>query len=320
MDRLYFEPATVDEATALATEHGSDACFVAGGTDLVVRARKERGSLPRVLISLHRLPALRELSYNSNGSLRIGAAISHAVLTADSRVAGPYTAISDGAALVGSPATRHVGTLGGNLCNASPANDTGSALLCFNASVDLASSRGLRSMPLSEFFVGPGVVRSDPDELLVAVNLAPPAEALGCPPEHDSAIASAYIRLHYRQAMEIAVVGAAAALGVDEEGLVAAAAVALTAAAPTCLIVPAVGDFLAGRYPDAAALREAGQLAAQVARPIDDVRASADYRAAMVQVVVRRALACALRRAAGAMIAVPATLHASLNGTKEATS
>jgi CO/xanthine dehydrogenase FAD-binding subunit len=296
---VYANPRDVQEAVRLAVEYGPDARFVAGGTDLVVLARKRHHPVAPALIAIHRLSELQGVEEAGDGSFRIGAAIPHAVLEAHPTVVERFTALADGCALVGSPATRQVGTLGGNLCNGSPAMDTGSPLLVLGASVQVRSLRGSWEVPLEAFLEGPGRTAAGPGELVTGVRVpAPPPGAVG----------SAYLRLDYRLAMELAVVGAAALVILDGDGRVAEARVALTAVAPTCVSAPAVGERLRGAEPTREALRGAAEVALDAARPIDDVRAPADYRRAMVPVIVRRALSVAVRRARGERIPIPATL------------
>ena len=155
MTDLYLEPRTIDEAVAVLAEHGVDAKVVAGGTDLVVLARKRRTALAPVLVAIHRIDELAGVGETSDGGIRIGASTAHALIERDPWIVERFTALADGSALVGSPSTRHVGTLGGNLANASPANDTGSPLLVFDASVELTSATGVRTVPLDAFFEGP---------------------------------------------------------------------------------------------------------------------------------------------------------------------
>jgi CO/xanthine dehydrogenase FAD-binding subunit len=296
---IYLEPRTVDAAVQALAEHGAGATLVAGGTDLVVLARKRRVPLADVLIALHRVDGLHGIDRATGGhdatiasasGLRIGAATPHAEIERHPDILARFTALADGSALVGSPATRHVGTIGGNLANASPANETGSPLLVFGAVVELTSKGGTREVGIAEFFEGPGMTALRPGELIASVTL----------PGRTGVIGSAYIRLDYRQAMEIAVVGAAAMVDLDDEGLIADARLALTAVAPTCIEVPGVGDALRGRdLADPASWEDVGRRAAEAAVPIDDVRAPAAYRAAMVPVVVRRAFDLAVRRARG---------------------
>ena len=283
--RTYAEPRTVDEAVALLTELGPDAGIVAGGTDLVVGARSGKAPLPRALVAIHRLAELEGIA---NGSLlRLGALVTHGDLETSDIVRSRWSALSDASALVGSPATRHVGTIGGNLCNASPAAEAVSPLLVYGAAVSLRTAGGSRTLAVEDFILGPAKTALAPGEMVTGVAVPSPPPASG----------SAYVRLEYRQTMEIAVVGAAALVTLDGSGHVADAKVALTAVAPTCVRASATEEALRGAEPSANVLAQAAALAAEAARPIDDVRASAAYRSAMVPVIVRRALERAVERA-----------------------
>lgn len=283
--RTYAEPRSVDEALGLLAELGPAAGIVAGGTDIVVGDRSGKKPLPQALVAIHRLS---ELGGIANGSgLSLGALVTHGELEASELVRSRWSALSDAAILVGSPATRHVGTIGGNLCNASPAAETVSPLLVYGATVSLRSASGSRTLPVSELILGPARTALAPGELLTGVSV----------PSLPARSGSAYLRLEYRQTMEIAVVGAAALVTLDGSGRVADAKVALTAVAPTCVRASAVEEALAGAEPTMAALTAAAALAAEAARPIDDVRAPAAYRSAMVPVIVRRALERAVERA-----------------------
>lgn len=120
-DRTFHAPTSLEEALLLLAELGPRAGVVAGGTDLVVAARGGRRPLPEAIVAIHRLPGLDRIEQTNDGGLRIGALVSHADLEGSALVRARWSALSDASALVGSPATRHVGTLGGNICNASPA-------------------------------------------------------------------------------------------------------------------------------------------------------------------------------------------------------
>jgi CO/xanthine dehydrogenase FAD-binding subunit len=301
MNRRYFEAKDVPDALRLLQDH-PDAGIVAGGTDIVVGHRSGKKALPETLIAIHRLRELQKVEQLSDGALKIGALVTHQQIEASPKLRERLQAICDASALVGSPATRYAGTIGGNVCNASPAMEVGSPLLIADASVELTRAAGARTVPLNDFLVGPGRTTRKPDELLTAVII--PAEKKF--PEQAKR-SSAYIRLEYRQAMEIAVVGAAASLVVDANGRCLEAGIAITAVAPTCLRVPAAEKSLTGRTLDADALDAAAEAAASAAKPIDDVRGSADYRRAMVSVIVRQALDLALQRAGiGSKTPVPA--------------
>lgn len=272
-------PETLEEALAAVAAGGVP---VAGGTDLVVAARSGRRELPEALVSLHRLEELRGISRAEDGTLAIGALVTHAELERSVDVRGSWAALADAAVLVGSPATRHAGTVGGNLANASPAMELGAPLLVHDARVEV--NGGERTLAVADLLAGPGKTTLRPGELITRVLVPSPG-------------ASAYVRLEYRRAMEIAVVGAAALLVLDGAGSVEAARVALTAVAPTCVRAAAVEAALAGRMPTEDALAEASGLAAEAAAPISDVRASERYRRAQTRVVVHRALLRALERA-----------------------
>lgn len=278
--------ATLDEALAAVA---AGARPIAGGTDLVVGARHGKAPLPDHLVSIDRIAALREVTVSAAG-LTLGAAVSHHTIETDSRIASTWSALADGSALVGSPATRHVGTIGGNIMNASPAMDTGAALVVLAAEAELCTVAGTRRVPLGELWTGPGRTCAQPDELCVAVHVPTPAPASG----------SAYLRLEYRRAMEIAVVGAAAAVTLAADGSVAAVRVALSAVAPTIIEVSGLGG---GNLADVAAAAQAA--ASAQARPITDVRATDAYRRHTVGVMARRAVEAAARRAAGDTIPVP---------------
>ena len=281
---------TVDEALVAL---GAGARPIAGGTDLVVGARHGKAALPADLVAIDRIDELGGVELDSAG-VRVGALMSHVELMTDPVIVGSYTAIADASALVGSPSTRHVGTLGGNVMNGSPAMDTGAPLTVLGATAELRSVNGSRTMSLDELWAGPGRTTADPGELLVALHLPPAQDRWG----------SAYVRLEYRRAMEIAVVGAAAAVTLAADGTIASAAVALAAVAPTILSVDGVDEALVGCVP-ADAGPVAAALASEQAAPISDLRASDRYRRHCIGVMAKRAVDAAARRADGESIAVP---------------
>ena len=281
---------TLDEALAALA---AGARPVAGGSDLVVGARQGKAPLPDSVVAIDRIESLGNIDVSADG-LHIGALATHAQLETDATVVASYTALADASALVGSPSTRNVGTIGGNVMNASPAMDTGAPLLVLGAEVELQSSTASRRITVSELWTAPGRTSAHPDELCVAVHL----------PARPSKSGSAYVRLEYRRAMEIAVVGAAAAVTLDGAGAVVSLSVALTAVAPTIIAIEGTAG-LVGRQVDEALLAEVASLASQQAAPISDVRASDRYRRHCIGVMARRAVDAATRRARGETIAVP---------------
>ncbi|MFM7551848.1 MAG: FAD binding domain-containing protein, partial [Actinomycetota bacterium] len=253
-DVAFHTATTVDEALALVGD-GSDARVVAGGSDLVVQARGGR-ELPATVVAIHRIAELHGLE--AADELVLGALVSHADLAADPAVRATWTALADASSLVGSHATRNVGTVGGNLMNASPAMETGGPLVVLGGRVELRSATGAREVAVEELWTGPGRTAAQPGELLTRVMVPRPAERTG----------SAYVRLEYRRAMEIAIVGASACATLAEDGTVAACRVALTALAPTIIRSPAAEAAVTGTAGDAAALAAAQAGAAADARPI----------------------------------------------------
>jgi CO/xanthine dehydrogenase FAD-binding subunit len=282
-----WEPKTVKEAVALMREHGSRAVPLAGGTDLVVHARSAKKDLPQGLIHLRFIDKLGRLSVDARGRLHLGAMVSHAMIEASDLVRSGWPALVDASSIVGSPATRNVGTVGGNLCNGSPAMEIGGPLLVYGAQVMLAGPSGSRTLELGEFMVGPGRTARKPDEIVTEVVV----------PRASSWHGSAYLRLGFRLAMEIAVVGASAAIRLDARGRVTDCRIALTAVAPTIVRATEAEDALRGQKPTAEVLQRVGEAALAHAKPIDDVRAPASYRLETTTVMTRRAIDLAVTRA-----------------------
>ncbi len=265
---------------------------VAGGTDLVVSARHGKAPLPTALVAIDRLAELKTITETSQG-VSIGALVTHHDIESHPLLTTVYAGLADGSALVGSPSTRHLGTLGGNVMNGSPAMDTGAALQVLGAEVELRSLRGSRRVALASLWSRPGTTTAAADELCVAIHISRPVSGSG----------SAYLRLEYRRAMEIAVVGAAASVTLSTDGTVGAVSVALTAVAPVILGVTDLQSVVGLGVAEAAAAIQ--ELAVAQATPISDVRASDRYRRHTVGVMARRAVEAAARRASGEIIAIP---------------
>jgi CO/xanthine dehydrogenase FAD-binding subunit len=268
---------------------------VAGGSDLVVGARQGKFPLPESLVGIHGVAGLAAISVEG-GDLVLGALVNHADLESSAEVAAGWTGLADGSALVGSPATRHVGTIGGNIMNSSPAMDTGAALLVLGAEVELRSQSGSRTVPLSELWTGPGRTSAKDGELLVSVRV----------PALPARSGSAYVRLEYRRAMEIAVVGAAAFVTLNGDGDVEACRIALTAVAPTIVRAPTAEAAITGKPVSEETLAAVAAGGSADASPISDVRAGERYRRHTVGVMARRAVEAAVARARGEHVSVPA--------------
>jgi len=292
MTRSFTNAVTLDDALAAL---GSGARPVAGGTDLVVGARQGKAPLPEAIVAIDRIESLGGIGA-VNGGLRLGALATHEDIVANDVIRERFSALADASAIVGSHATRAHGTIGGNVMNASPAMDTGGPLLCFGASATLRSGSGERVVPLAELWTGPGTTIADPRELLAVIDLPAPQPMTG----------SAYVRLEYRRQMEIAIVGATAVVTLDA-GSVIDARIAITALAPTIRRVPEAEAALVGSDGGVEAVAAAAHAAGVGSSPISDVRGSAEYRAAMAEVIARRAIVAALARARGEHVAIPAS-------------
>ena len=280
----YERPATLDQAFSLLAEHGATARLIAGGTDLLVQMKLERVS-PACLISLDRIEELGGIV--DDDGLVVGATTTIRDLAACEPARRGYAALVEACRSFSTTAISIMGTVGGNLCNASPAADTAPPLLVFDASAILVSRQGERQLPLEAFFTGPGETALGEGEILRAVRLAEPAPGM----------ASAFLKIARVEA-DIAKVNAAVAMTRDGQR-VAQVAIALGAVAPIPMRARHAEAALAGRFFDSAALAEAVQMVEEEIEPITDVRAAAEYRRHASGVIVRDALRTAWRRAGG---------------------
>lgn len=274
----FISATSKDEALAALARHGSDAALLAGGTDLMVQiARRERQ--PATVIHIERLTELRGLDLGADRP-RIGALVTQKML-ADRLAGGPYDGLARAASLSGGWQTQNVGTIGGNICNASPAADMVPPLLVHGARVLLESVSGTRAVPLAAFILGRRQIDRAPEEMVIGVDLDPagPSEA------------NVFEKVGRRGAMEIAIssVAVRVRLGVDGRTL-DDVRIALGAMGPVPFRVPAAETALIGRPLDAEALAAAGAALLAAARPISDTRGSADYRRAVAPRVFERVL------------------------------
>jgi carbon-monoxide dehydrogenase medium subunit len=280
----YHEPTSLAAAVDLGARFGDEGRFLAGGTDLVIQMRRLKVA-PRHLVSLHRVPGLDAIAVD--GGITLGALVTHRALERFAGFRGRLRALIEGAEVIGGHQVRNVGTVGGNVANASPAADVVPVLLSLDASVQCVSPDGERSLALEEFIRGPGETACRPGELVTALRFAVPGGEW----------ATAFLKAGRRRAMEISVVCVAVVLGVDaRRERCVEARIALGAVAPTTMRARAAERALVGAPLTEAAFREAGRAAAGECRPISDVRASARYRTVLVETLVRRALARCLGR------------------------
>jgi carbon-monoxide dehydrogenase medium subunit len=282
----YHQPESLTDAVALAARFGDRASFLAGGTDLIVQI--ERGRMaPRHVIGLGRVPGLAGVE-SEGARMTLGARVTHRAIEQTPALAGSLRCLVEGAEVIGGHQVRNVGTVGGNLVNASPAADLVPCLLALDGAVSLLGPGGERELPVERFLLGPNRTARRPDELVTRVAFAAP------PPR----AATAFLKAGRRRAMEISVVCVAARLVLDaslERCL--EARVALGAVAPTAVRAHAAERLLEGQPVGGEAFRRAAEAAQEACRPIDDVRASATFRQHLVGVLVRRALERCVDRA-----------------------
>ena len=280
----YEAPRSIEQAVRLI---GADpqARILAGGTDLLVQFRAG-STQPTAFIDIKRIPGLVGLTFDSLG-LQLGAATPAAEICEHPQIRLLWPGLAEAVHLIGSTQIQGRCTVGGNLCNASPAADSVCALIVNRATCVIAGPAGERLTPVDEFCLGPGRTALARGEFLVAVRIPRPA----------ARSSDAYLRLIPRSEMDIAVVGAGVSVSLDATGMCTAARVAIGAVAPTARLVPEAAQALIGSRLDEAALRRAGEAASAAARPIGDKRGTVAYRQRVTAVLTRRAAATAAERA-----------------------
>lgn len=286
----YLEPKGLDEAVAALAEHGGDAALLAGGTDLLAMLKRETIQ-PKVVVNLKRVAGLAEIAAE-NGETRLGALTTIRAIETSELLRQRLPALAEAAACLGSIQIRHLATVGGNLCRAAPCAETAPPLMALGAQVRLRGPDGERSVPLQDYFTGPGQTARAPGEILTEVCVPAPAARSG----------AAYLRHSVRALMDLALVNVAASVTLDETGRAFAdARIVLGSVAPTPIRAPRAEAALRGQPVDEASIERAAGRAAEESLPITDVRGSDEYRRAMVRLFTRRALERAIARAKGAL-------------------
>jgi len=282
----YEAPRSIAEAIRLM-ESDPGARVLAGGTDLLVQFRAGMRQ-PTAFVDVKRIPELVGITIDAN-SLRFGAATPAAELCEHPEIRRMFPGLVEAVHLIGSTQIQGRGSVGGNLCNASPAADSTCALMVNRAECIVAGPKGERVVPVEKFCTGPGRTVLERGEFLVALRVPRPAPRT----------ADAYLRLIPRSEMDIAVAGAGVSVTVDGSGVCTAARVAIGAVAPTALLVPDAAAALVGSTLDDRALQKAAAAASAAAKPIDDKRGTVAYRRTIAGVLTKRAAAAAANRARG---------------------
>lgn len=287
----YVAPQTVAELVAVLDEHaktGERAQLLSGGTDVLVQMRSVDRA-PRTLVDTKKLAETNRLEIGAD-EIYIGAAVPSALMNENSELHELLPGLVEAADLIGSTQIQGRATIGGNLCNASPAGDSIPAMIAVGAVCDIANAAGGRQLPVEDFVTGVGTNALQPGEFLLGLKIPKPA----------SNTKDAYLRFIPRTEMDIAVAGCGVSVTVESDGTCSAARVAIGAVAPTALLVPAAADALIGSKLDDDALQAAGEACTAAASPITDKRGTVEYRKKVVAVLCRRAAAIAKQRATGA--------------------
>ena len=280
------EPSTLGEALAVLKDEGDAAAPLAGGTDLLLRIRR-RARKYRSVVNIKFVPGLNELHWDARTGLTIGALTTFRAIETHDSVRAHFPALAESARVVAGVQLRNLATIGGNLGNASPSADSAPPLVALNATIEIASAAGTRRMPVERCLTGPGRTVLTPGEIFTSISVPAPSPRSG----------NAYARFSPRSAMDIGIASVAASITLDADRRCTSCRIVLGAVAPVPLRSGMAEGVLEGERLTPALLEQAGDLAAQAARPISDIRGSADYRRAIVRVLTTRVVALAASRA-----------------------
>jgi CO/xanthine dehydrogenase FAD-binding subunit len=278
-------PQTLDDAVALFQQHGDNGRALAGGTDLLVQM-KTGGRTQGVVIDVKKVPELNTITYDPVKGLTLGAAVPCYRIYGDDAVRRHYAGLVDAVEIIGGTPIQGRASVGGNLCNSAPSGDAIPALIAYGAICHIIGPKGVRHVPVEEFCTSPGRNVLGDNEILVSLHLPPPPPGFG----------AAYLRFIPRNEMDIAVVGVGASVEIAD-GVFRSARVALASVAPTPLFVKEAGDALIGKPATVESIQVAADLAKSAAKPISDMRGTAEYRSHLCDVMTRRALVAAMERA-----------------------
>jgi len=279
----YRAPKTIDEVLSLLSQYKEKARLIAGGTDVIPQLKRREGKAPQYIIDLKAIPNLDYINYDADNGLSIGALATIKAVTESPIIRDKFGVLCQAAESMASPQVRNRGTIAGNICNAVPSADTAPALLTLDAKLKLVSQKGERLVAIEDFFKGPNQTALD-DEILQEIKIPTP------PPKSQGV----YRKFGPRRAMDLAIVGVAV-LVITDNGKCKDIRIALGAVAPTPLRAKKAEAVIRGQKLDSELIEKAAQAAAGEAKPIDDHRASAEYRREMVRVLTKRALEQAIR-------------------------
>ena len=304
----YLKPTTLDEALSLLNQYGEKAKLIAGGTDVIVMI-KQKTMAPDILISLQGIPGLDQIQYN--GTLNIGPMVTHRAIEKSEIIRKNFTALTDAADVLGSVQIRNVATIGGNISTAAPSADTAPPLLALGAQIKLKSMKIARTIPIEQFFIGPGETILEKGEILTEILIPKPLPNTG----------SAYWKLQRRLALDLPILGVGVLISLDkatvtcsdllcttssistvlhsleeEELICKEIRIALGVAAPTPIRAKRAEELLRGRKLSDELLEKVAFTASEEAQPRDSIRGEAWYRRDMIKVLVKRMVMRTLER------------------------
>jgi len=274
----YLAPTTLDEALSLLSEYRGRAKVIAGGTDLVPKLKRREIRAPEYVIDLKGIPGLDEIKFDASG-LTLGAMVTIEMVESSAKIQQRLGILAQAAQSMASPQVRNRGTIAGNICNAVPSADSAPPLLTLGARLKIVSGKGQRTVNIEDFFTGPSQTALDEDEILAEIQLS------SIPPNGKGV----YLKLTPRRAMDLAIVGVAVVV-IPQDGICRDIRIALGAVAPTPIRAKKAEAILKGQKLDDKLIEKAAQTAAGQSNPIDDHRASAEYRRDMVEVLAKRAI------------------------------
>lgn len=278
----YMRPSSLEEACRLLSQSGGQSKVIAGGTDLLVQIRQGKLN-PEVVISLRDIQELSRISFNPDRGVTIGAMTTLDVVESSKKILENFRAVAEAAGQIGSAQVRSRATVGGNLCHAAPSGDMAPSLIAYGATVVISDGRKDRTIPLEDFFTGPGQTVLKEVELMKEIQISlPPRPNFGT-----------YVKAS-RSIMDLAMVGVAMLAVFESDGETCRdLRLVLGAAAPTPFRAGEAENMVTGHKLEDELIDKVSQMASDEARPISDVRSTAGYRKSLIKVMVRRALVAA---------------------------
>ncbi len=283
----YFAPKTLTAALGILAEQGDGAHLFAGGTDVMVKMSAGR-LRPKAIIQLMDIEGLDGIHFHPKEGLTVGATARLSNVASHPDILEHYPALANAIEVMANVEVRHMATVAGNLCNAAPSADTAPPLIAMGAEVALVSVNGERRLPLDEFFLGPGLTAIQPGEVMTSIHVPAPQPKSG----------ASYMRISARCGVDIAAVGVGVMAAFNGKGC-KEARIVLGAVAPIPMRAKKTEDLMKNQHWTQGLVQEAGDMAAEEAKPISDVRASAEWRKKMIAVLTRRTLEEARERATG---------------------